>query len=58
MKLRVTAPVQLVFAGTHYLQGDTTPDLPDRIAADWVRQGWAEAVEAKPSKAAPRKRST
>jgi hypothetical protein len=57
MKVKVTQPVQLVYAGEHHTLGDVV-DVPDRIGADWVRQHWAEAVEDKPSEtAAPRKRS-
>jgi hypothetical protein len=55
MKVKVTSNVQLVHAGTHYTIGDTA-DVHDDVGQEWVRQGWA--TEAKPSKAAPRKRSS
>ena len=52
MKVKVTQPVQLVYAGEHHTIGDVV-EVPDRVGADWIRQGWA--VQTKP--AAPRKRS-
>jgi hypothetical protein len=51
MRVKVTAPVQLIHAGAKYTIGDTA-DVPDHIAQDWIHQGWA--TESKP--APPRKR--
>jgi hypothetical protein len=56
VKVEITAPVQCVHAGKKFTQGDTTPDLPDHVGYAWIRQGWA--TESKPTKAAPRKRSS
>ena len=51
MKVKVSAPVQVIHAGKKYTIGDTA-DVPDRVGTEWIRQGWAAA--SKP--AAPRKR--
>jgi hypothetical protein len=50
MKVKVSAPVQVVHAGKKYTKGDTA-DVPDQVAKEWIQQGWATE-----SKAAPRKR--
>ena len=54
MKVKVTAPVQVLFAGTRYTIGDTA-DVPDRVGADWIRQDWATETKAAapPRKAKP-----
>ena len=52
MKVKVTQPVQVVWDGTRYTKGDT-PDVPDDVGRQWIRQGWATETKA----AAPRKRS-
>jgi hypothetical protein len=63
VKVKVSAPVQIVHAGTTYTQGDVI-DSPDgdanNVAQEWIAAGWATEVKggsAVPSKAAPRKRS-
>lgn len=53
MKVKVSTNVQCVWDGKRYVQGDTTPDLPNEIAESWLREGWV--VEAKA--AAPRKKT-
>jgi hypothetical protein len=56
MKVKVLENYRLAHAGEIFAPGDIA-DVADRVAKDWIRQGWAEAVEDKPTKAAPRKRS-
>jgi hypothetical protein len=54
-KVRVLGKYRLLYAGNPYVGGDVV-EVDARIAADWIRQHWAEAVEDnKPTKSAPRK---
>jgi hypothetical protein len=56
MKVKVIAPVQVVHAGKRHTHSDTA-EVPNHIAAEWIRQGWAQEVKAGATlaKAAPRK---
>jgi hypothetical protein len=51
MRVKVSAPVQVVHRGEKYTINDIA-DVPDHVAHEWIRQGWA--TEPKP--APPRKR--
>jgi len=53
MKVKVTAPVQVVWADTRCTKGDTA-DVPDDVAESWLRQGWVSEVKH----ATPRKKTS
>jgi hypothetical protein len=44
MKVKVTAPVQVVWADTRHTKGDAA-DVPDDAAESWLRQDWVSEVK-------------
>jgi hypothetical protein len=53
VKIKVSTNVQLVHAGAVYGPGDTA-SVPDDVAQEWVRQGWATEIKSAPRKRKPR----
>jgi hypothetical protein len=51
VKVKVSAPVQVVHANRRHTLGDTA-DVPDHLGTEWIRQGWVAASKPAP----PRKR--
>ena len=49
MRVKVVAPVQVLFAGTRYTLGDTA-DVPDNVAQEWIRSGWATETKSAPAR--------
>ena len=43
-RVRVVNPFQVVYSQVVYLPGDVA-DVPQSVAADWIRDGWLEPAE-------------
>jgi hypothetical protein len=52
IKVRVSDRWRVVHDGKPYVKGDGV-EVPDDVAAQWLRQGWVQEVKA----TAPRKKS-
>jgi hypothetical protein len=53
MKIKVAQGIQVVHDGEVFADGDSA-DVPEAVAGQWVREGWAVGVTSAPTKGARR----